>query len=109
VRELRHLELVVAADLSAPLARRLEAATNRRVRQLCGLFESTAPALLLVTTSACSPAECAGLTKLGRTVIILAPWSSAFQEQQYLEAGAAGYFVMSFDLTPLATLIRELK
>lgn len=86
----------------------LAKATGRSVGIHAAVGESKAPAVLVASTSECSPAECSGLTQGRRDVVIIAAVPSAFQEQAYLEAGAAGYVPMSIDVGPLVELLQAL-
>ncbi len=96
------------AGLAEQLRARLEHALGRAVRVLKGLCESNPHEVVITTTSACSPDECAGLSQSGNAVVVLAALPSSFQEQHYRKAGAAHYLAMSLDIAPLAAAVLSL-
>lgn len=101
---------IITSDptLAEQLQARLETLLARNVTILDGWRQTTAGDLVITTTTACSPDECAGLTHSGVAVVVLAALPSDFQERNYRLAGAAGYLAMNLDTEPLAEIVQGL-
>ena len=101
---------IVTSDLSLAeqLRVRLDSVLDHAVTVLHSITETTPPAVVVTTTSACSADECAGLTQSGVDVVVLAALPSTFQEDTYRQAGAAHYLPMSMDIAPLALALAVL-
>jgi len=108
MHESRPVHLLVGDVLGASLARTLDRALGGPITILDSADQSHDGAVLVATTSECSPDECAGLGLAGRQVVILAALPSEFQRRMYLDAGASGYLPMAIDTRPLIEAIRQL-
>ncbi len=64
--------------------------------------------VVVATSPACRPEECAELVDRGASVVVLAPVPSAAEEERYLSAGAAAYLPMLINLTPLYSAVAAL-
>ena len=94
--------------LAEQLCARLGDTLGRAVTILRAANETTPREIVVTTTSACSPDECAGLTQSGVLVVVLAALPSNFQEQNYRSAGAADYLPMTLDIGPLSEAVLSL-
>jgi len=64
--------------------------------------------VVVATSPACKPDECAELVNRGLSVIVLAPVPSAKEEARYRSAGASAYLPMVINLTPLFAAVAAL-
>lgn len=96
------------AALAEQLCARLGDTLGRAVTVLDAASQTLAREVVVTTTSACSPDECAGLAQSGVSVVVLAALPSNFQEQNYRSAGAADYLPMTLDIGPLADAVLSL-
>ena len=89
-----HLHRALVARLSRYQGIRIVAETRE------GMLEIQRDAVVTPVKD-CSPRHCAQLATAGLRVVILAPVPNAAEHERYLEAGAAAYLPMSFDLSEL--------
>jgi len=64
--------------------------------------------VVVATSPACKPEECAELVSRGASVVVLAPVPTASEEERYRSAGAAAYLPMVINLGPLYAAVAAL-
>jgi len=87
---------------------------TRLTQHLGGLAEFAPPdsepksGVVVATSPACKPEECAELVSRGASVVVLAPVPTASEEERYRSAGAAAYLPMVINLGPLYAAVAAL-
>ena len=64
--------------------------------------------VVVATSPACKPEDCAQLVNKGASVVVLAPVPSAAEEERYRSAGATAYLPMAINLGALFAAVAAL-